>query len=128
MSNSHPLNNPTFKKPLFIFLDLIIIFIFFKMLRKSLKLIFSCFKSKMGNHFGHKNHQVQQTLTQDEIELLMTSTNMDKEQIRNFHTCFLMDCPAGVVTKKEFTKMFKQLHSNDVQKQKAEKFTEYVFK
>ncbi len=58
----------------------------------------------------------------------MASTNMDSEQIRDFHANFLQDCPTGVVTKKEFIKMFKQLHSNDNKKQKAEKFTEYVFK
>lgn len=84
----------------------------------------------MGNKIGKLRHKtpVSQSLTENEINLLIASTNMDRDQILDFHVNFLQDCPSGVVTKKEFVKMFKQLHSNDTQKQKAEKFTEYVFK
>ncbi len=67
-------------------------------------------------------------LSENEIDLLLKSTDMTRDQIVDFHQNFLQDCPNGVITKKEFVRMFKQLHSNESRKEKAEKFTEYVFK
>jgi Ca2+-binding EF-hand superfamily protein len=84
----------------------------------------------MGNKLnchGEKNSS-RQIITENEISLLLANTEMDREQIIDFHANFLSDCPSGILTKKEFTKMFKQLHIAEANKNKADKFTEYVFK
>lgn len=67
-------------------------------------------------------------LTDTEINLLLASTTMSREQIIDFHLNFIKDCPNGILTKKEFCKMFKELHNNDSKTQRVEKFSEYVFK
>ena len=68
------------------------------------------------------------TLTENEIQLLLSNTTMSREQIIDFHRNFLQDCPNGCLTKKEFLKMFKQIHPVDKSKQKADKFSDYVFR
>jgi hypothetical protein len=84
---------------------------------------------RMGNKNCLKNRVSPTTeLSEGQICLLLKSTDMNREQIMDFHQNFLIDCPSGVITKKEFIKMFKQLQSDESRKQKAEKFTEYVFK
>lgn len=85
----------------------------------------------MGNKLDRccgRDKLLRQSINEHEINLLLASTDMDREQIINFHVNFLQDCPSGVITKKEFTRMFKELHSNDAKKKKADKFAEYVFK
>ena len=72
--------------------------------------------------------QSQKTLNENEIQLLLSNTTMSREQIIDFHRNFLQDCPSGCLTKKEFLKMFKQIHPVDKSKQKAEKFSDYVFR
>jgi Ca2+-binding EF-hand superfamily protein len=68
------------------------------------------------------------SLNEDEIKLLLESTSMSREQIVDFYQNFLKDCPNGVLKKKEFCRLFKELHNNDLKTQKVEKFAEYVFK
>ena len=67
-------------------------------------------------------------LTEHEIKLLLESTTMSREQIIDFHHNFLKDCPNGVLKKKEFCRLFKELHNNDLKAQQVEKFAEYVFR
>ena len=50
------------------------------------------------------------------------------EQIIDFYENFLKDCPNGYLTRKDFVELFKKLHPIDKNKQKAEKFSEYVFR
>ena len=68
------------------------------------------------------------TLSEHEIQLLLSNTTMSREQIIDFHRNFLQDCPNGCLTKKEFLKMFKEIHPVDKSKQKADKFSDYVFR
>ncbi len=84
----------------------------------------------MGNQLNcHANKKdTDNTITEDEILLLLANTQMNREQIFDFHANFLNDCPSGKLTKKEFVNMFKQLSVVETNKNKAEKFTEYVFK
>jgi hypothetical protein len=85
----------------------------------------------MGNNF-RKNKVATNScdirLTETELELLLKNTNMSREQLVEFHSKFLQDCPTGVLTKKEFVKMFQQLHPIEESRKKVEKFCEYVFK
>jgi Ca2+-binding EF-hand superfamily protein len=67
-------------------------------------------------------------LSEEEMNLLLKNTNMSRDQIVEFHQKFLQDCPSGILTKKEFVKMFHQLHTNEEKKKKFEKFCEYIFK
>ena len=67
-------------------------------------------------------------LKEEEIQLLMASTSMNREQIIDFHNSFLKDCPFGILTKRAFCQMFKELHGEDTKSEKIEKFSEFVFK
>ena len=106
----------------------------FSKLKKKFKsnMMHSRLFSKMGNRLA-KRHRTSPTisktiLTEDEISLLLSNTTMNREQILDFHSNFLLDCPTGCLTKKDFIKMFMELHSTDGKKQKADKFCDYVFK
>lgn len=92
--------------------------------------LFKLHLKKMGSNMS-KNGQVSpeiRILKEEDIQLLQTATSMSREQIIDFHNNFLKDCPNGILTKKEFCRMFKELHSNDSKSKKIEKFSEYVFK
>lgn len=67
-------------------------------------------------------------LSEHEIELLMANTTMSREQIVDFHQNFIQDCPTGYLSKKDFIKMFNELHPNESKKAKADKFCDYVFR
>jgi len=67
-------------------------------------------------------------LSEHEMDLLLISTKMSRQEIVDFHYNYLKECPSGFLTKKEFITMFKLLHPSDTKKQKVEKFCEYVFK
>jgi hypothetical protein len=67
-------------------------------------------------------------LSEHEIDLLLISTKMSRQEIVDFHYNYLKECPSGFLTKKEFITMFKLLHPSDTKKQKVEKFCQYVFK
>jgi hypothetical protein len=86
---------------------------------------------KMGNGFNKKNKvgelcDVQ--LSEEEIGLLLQATKMAREQILEFHEKFLLDCPSGALARKDFIRMFLQLHPNEDKRKKCEKFCDYVFK
>ncbi len=87
---------------------------------------------KMGNILNRKDkiaaNKGEIRLSEEELNLLLKNTNMSRDQIIEFHQKFLQDCPTGILTKKEFVKMFQQLHPNEEKRKKVEKFCEYVFK
>ena len=93
---------------------------------KFLRRLFGCCHM-MGARLSRK-HQKLIELSDHEINLLELSTGMSKEQILDFHANFLEDCPNGYLTKKDFIRMFKVLHPDDVKREKCDKFAEYVFK
>lgn len=67
-------------------------------------------------------------LSDPTIDLLMVNTDLTRDQIIKIHQEFLKDCPNGLLYKKDFIKMFKQLHSSEKKRSKADKYCEYVFK
>lgn len=83
----------------------------------------------MGNCVGGKGSKKDPTvLTEDEIKLLLDNTKLNKAQILALHHNFLKECPSGKLTKKDFVKLFKEVHPSENKKEKADKFCEYVFK
>lgn len=91
------------------------------------------FRKIMGQKLGKRRGTIEapnnkQLLGDEAIQLLLASTDMNRDQILEFHENFLNDCPSGVINRKEFVKMFNQLQKNEDKKKKAEKFTEYVFR
>lgn len=83
----------------------------------------------MGNCVGGKGSKKDPTvLTDDEIKLLLNNTKLNKAQINALHHNFLKECPSGKLTKKDFVKLFKEVHPSENKKEKADKFCEYVFK
>jgi Ca2+-binding EF-hand superfamily protein len=67
-------------------------------------------------------------LTEEEIRFLLSNTKLTREQINALHYNFLEECPAGKMTKKDFSKLFKKVHQTDNKKEKSDKFCDYVFK
>lgn len=83
----------------------------------------------MGNCVGGKGSKKDPTtLTDEEIKLLLDNTKLNIHQIRALHYNFLKECPSGKLTKKDFIKLFKEVHPSENKKEKADKFCEYVFK
>jgi Ca2+-binding EF-hand superfamily protein len=83
----------------------------------------------MGNCVGGKSGKKDpKVLTEDEIKLLLANTRLNRSQIHALHQNFLKECPTGKLTKKEFVKLFKEVHPSENKKEKADKFCEYVFK
>ena len=64
-----------------------------------------------------------QELTEDEIELLLANTNLDRFKIIEWHEGFLRDCPNGKLNKKKFEETYKQLYPDG----HPEKYSQYVF-
>jgi hypothetical protein len=63
------------------------------------------------------------SLGEHDVNALVKSTSMSREQILDFYADFLRDCPNGRLSKKEFIKMF-----NKTDGHKADEFCAYVFK
>jgi len=83
----------------------------------------------MGNCVGGKGAKKDpKLLTEDEIKILLANTRLNRAQIIALHANFLKECPSGKLTKKDFVKLFKEVHPSDNKKEKADKFCEYVFK
>lgn len=83
----------------------------------------------MGNCVGGKGSKKDPTkLTEDEIKLLLDNTKLNRAQINALYHNFLKECPSGKLTKKDFVKLFKEVHPSENKKEKADKFCEYVFK
>ena len=82
----------------------------------------------MGNCVGGKNAKKDpKILTEDEIKLLLANTRLNRAQILALHANFLKECPNGKLTRKDFVKLFKEVHPSENKKEKADKFCEYVF-
>lgn len=82
----------------------------------------------MGNCVGGKGKKDPTVLTEEEIKLLLENTKLNRAQINALHQNFLKECPSGKLTKKDFVKLFKEVHPSENKKEKADKFCEYVFK
>jgi len=75
----------------------------------------------MGNKGSKKKDK--NILTEEEINLLLANTQYTKEQIIQWHSGFLKDCPKGELDKKKFTEVYKEFYPQG----KADKFCGQVF-
>lgn len=57
-------------------------------------------------------------LTEEEIKFLQNNTHFNREQILEWHSGFIKDCPKGKLDKKKFVDVYKQFYPHG----KAEKF------
>ncbi|CAF3503868.1 unnamed protein product [Adineta steineri] len=64
------------------------------------------------------------TLTEMEIQILLTMTNFTREEVLQWHEKFLTDCPHGYMTRKQFIANYKSL----CPKGDAERFARHVFR
>lgn len=62
-------------------------------------------------------------LTKAELNALMASTKMSRQEILKWHKGFMIDCPSGRLSKKEFLKIYEELFPTC----RAKKFCELVF-
>ncbi|RMZ97148.1 Neuronal calcium sensor 2 [Brachionus plicatilis] len=67
-------------------------------------------------------------LSEEEILFLLENTKFSREQILEFYSNFLRDCPHGFLTKRQFLRIFKTIYQNEHMCEKSEKFCEYIFK
>lgn len=109
-----------------------------------------CVSKKGENSSGTKDGAPQQQakspkasklieLTDDEIALLEANTKLSRQEIIELHRNFLKECPNGKLNKKDFLKLFNEMHPLDTttatsattspnkKQQKANKFCDYVF-
>lgn len=63
-------------------------------------------------------------LSDEEIERLTKNTTYSRQQIQDWHSGFLRDCPNGKLDKKKFLEVYKKFYPEG----KAEKFCSQVFK
>lgn len=82
----------------------------------------------MGNCVGGKVKKDPTILSEEEVKLLLENTKLNRAQINALHQNFLKECPSCKLTKKDFIKLFKEVHPSENKKEKADKFCEYVFK
>lgn len=82
----------------------------------------------MGNCVGGKTKKDPTILSEEEVKLLLENTKLNRAQINALHQNFLKECPSCKLTKKDFIKLFKEVHPSENKKEKADKFCEYVFK
>lgn len=82
----------------------------------------------MGNCAGGQPKKDPKQLTDEEVNLLLQNTRLTRPQILALHANFLKECPSGKLTKKDFVKLFKEVHPSENKKEKADKFCQYVFK
>jgi Ca2+-binding EF-hand superfamily protein len=66
----------------------------------------------------------QAELVEEEIVLLLSNTHFTRQQIQEWHTGFIKDCPKGKLDKKKFIEVYKQFYPHG----KADKFCGHVFK
>ncbi len=63
-----------------------------------------------------------------ELQLLVKNTNFNEEELQAFYTSFIADCPSGCLTKKDFLRIFRLLHPDEVKYNKFEPYCNYVFR
>ena len=66
-------------------------------------------------------------LSEEDIKAIMDNTKLSRAEIIALHKNFLKECPSGKLNKKDFLKLFNEMHTLDKKKQKADKFCDYVF-
>ena len=74
----------------------------------------------MGNKTAKKT-----SLTEEDIKMLQSTTNLKQEQIIEWYEDFKRECKNGELDKKNFTRFYKELMPNHTN---ADKFCEFVFK
>ena len=57
------------------------------------------------------------------MNALIVSTKMSREEILKWHDGFMIDCPSGRLSKKEFMKIYEELFPT----KKAKRFCDLVF-
>ncbi|UJR31313.1 hypothetical protein I4U23_018811 [Adineta vaga] len=62
-------------------------------------------------------------LTAKQIALLKANTKYNEQEIRDWHTGFIKDCPDGRLDKKKFVDLYKQFYPNG----KADNYCKYAF-
>ena len=74
---------------------------------------------------GQKESKVVSTELNDEtIHRLTQNTNYTSEQIRQWHSAFLRDCPNGKLSPRQFTEVYKKFYPD----YEAEKYSGQVFR
>lgn len=63
-------------------------------------------------------------LTEDEINIIIENTSFDRDQILEWHTGFLSDCPDGKMNKDKFKLFYNRLYPNG----DVNKFCKHAFK
>ncbi|CAF1153606.1 unnamed protein product [Rotaria sp. Silwood1] len=76
----------------------------------------------MGNTQAGKTSSSTE-LTPKHIALLKANTKFSEQEIRQWHTGFLRDCPTGKLDKKKFMEVYKQFYPSG----KADNFCKYAF-
>ncbi|CAF1339319.1 unnamed protein product [Rotaria magnacalcarata] len=75
---------------------------------------------------GNKEARVKRgkALSDADVTELSNLSGFTPQQVREWHSGFLKDCPSGKLNKKKFIEVYKQFYPTG----KAEKFCEYVFR
>ncbi|CAD5115075.1 DgyrCDS4091 [Dimorphilus gyrociliatus] len=63
-------------------------------------------------------------LSKEDLDFLLTNTNFNKRQIKQWYKGFMRDCPSGQLTRKKFL----EVYSGFFPEGNAEKFCEHVFR
>jgi len=72
--------------------------------------VLSCMKSKLrwkASLLNNRNRKI--TLTEDDVEFLITNTRFSVDDIREWYRQFIMECPAGVLGKEKVKEMLSLL-------------------
>lgn len=77
----------------------------------------------MGKRHSKKLKDPEIGLDKAELNALMVSTKMSSQEIMKWYNGFMIDCPSGRLSKKEFIKIYEELFPSG----KARKFCELVF-
>jgi len=75
----------------------------------------------MGNKTGKKDPT---KITEEEFQILLACTSFSREEINQWHSGFIKDCPKGKLDKKRFIEVYKVFYPQG----KADKFCSHVFK
>ena len=75
----------------------------------------------MGNS---KSKSGPQTLTDEDVNFLITNTDKSKEEVLDWYDKFMKSCPSGKVDKKQFGGMYKGLYPSG----NSQKFSDHVFR
>lgn len=69
------------------------------------------------------------TLTEPELDDLVRKSNMSREDIVNFYSNFLLDCPNGRMGRADFERLFFKLNPNRRRMRKhTDRFCQHIFK